>query len=443
MTVPGANEGLGWIGAAQAAARIRAGDLTSRVLVQACLDRIRVRDGAVRAWTFLDPDLALAQADAADAVPLAARGALHGVPVGVKDIIYTRDMPTAFNSPHFLEHHPNIDAASVAVLRAAGAVILGKNDTVEFAVNGRRAATTNPHDTARSPGGSSSGSAAAVADGQVPLSLGTQTGGSVIRPASYCGVWAIKPTWNAVSHEGFKVCAASFDTLGWFGRTAADLELLAEIYGISDDAATSFDGLEGLRFAFCPSPAWPQAEAATRAAIDTTISRLRDEGATVETLDLPPEFDGLTAAHKIVMQAEMRTSFLPEWRQIGEGLYPELVGILRNDAGHSRADLVAALDLAATCRARFETLVAPFDAVLTPSTSGTAPVGLQDTGAATFNRIWTLLHMPCVNIPGLTDPGGLPVGVTLTGPRYSDRHLLRAAALLGQVLATKELQGAR
>src|SRR5690606_10726183 len=159
-------------------------------------------------------------------------GPLHGLPVGVKDIIATAEMPTSFNSPHFQGHWPNIDAAAVAILRSAGAVMLGKNDTVEFAVNGRRAATTNPHDASRTPGGSSSGSAAAVADGQVPVSLGTQTGGSVIRPASYCGVYAIKPTWNLVSHEGFKVCAASFDTLGWFARSAEDLDLIAEVFGI-------------------------------------------------------------------------------------------------------------------------------------------------------------------------------------------------------------------
>ncbi len=435
MTIPCAGQGPSWIGAAEAAARIRAGTLTSRALVTACLDRIAERDGIVRAWAFLDPDLALAQADAADAVPLADRGPLHGVPVGVKDIILTRDMPTQMNSPHFAGHFPPVDAAAVALLRGAGAVILGKCDTVEFAVNGRRAATTNPHDPARTPGGSSSGSAAAVADGQVPLTLGTQTGGSVIRPASYCGVWAIKPTWNAVSAEGVKTCAASFDTLGWYGRTAADLDLLAEVYGLDAAAAPLPETVEGSKIALCPSPVWDMAEPATRAAMDTAVARLRAAGAQMTDLALPEAFASLTAAHKVIMQAEMRTAFLPEWRAIGTALYPEMIGILRNDAGHSRADLLAALDLAAACRARFDALAAPFDAVLTPSTTGTAPIGPQDTGAATFNRIWTLLHMPCVNVPGLTAQDGLPIGVTLTGPRFSDRRLLRAAALAGVAIA--------
>lgn len=433
--IPGAGQGLNWTGAAEAAARIRAGTLTSRALVSACLERIAERDGTVRAWSFLDPALALAQADAADAVPLADRGPLHGVPVGVKDIILTRDMPTQMNSPHFAGHFPPVDAACVAVLRDAGAVILGKCDTVEFAVNGRRAATTNPHDRTRTPGGSSSGSAAAVADGQVPLTLGTQTGGSVIRPASYCGVWAIKPTWNAVSTEGVKPCAATLDTLGWYGRTAADLDLLAGVYGLNDDPGPMRDSVEGMAIALCPGPVWDSAGPATRAAMDTTVARLRAAGASVVTLDLPEAFARLTAAHRIIMQAEMRVAFLPEWREIGEALYPELVGILRNDAGHSRADLLAALDLAAACRARFDALAAPFDVVLTPSTPGTAPPGPDDTGAATFNRIWTLLHVPCVNLPGLTAADGLPVGITLTGPRFSDRRLIRTAALAGAAIA--------
>lgn len=422
-----------WLTATEAAAAIASGELSSRALVEACLERWRERDDAVQAWTFLDPDLALAQADAADAAP--RRSALHGVPVGVKDIIYTKDMPTSFNSPHFQGHFPNIDATAVAVLRAAGAVIMGKNDTVEFAVNGRRAATRNPHDPARTPGGSSSGSAAAVADGQAPISLGTQTGGSIIRPASYCGVYAVKPTWNAVSHEGFKVCAASFDTLGWYARSAEDLGLVADIFDIRDDSEPRFDTVAGMRFAFCRTPVWHMAGPATHDAMARCAAILKAAGAEVVDLELDGEFEKLTAAHKVIMQSEMRSAFLADRRLIGDALYPELVGILANDAGHSRADLVAAQDLAARCRARFDELAAPFDAVLTPSAPGEAPIGPADTGAAIFNRIWTLMHMPCVNVPGLTGPSGLPVGVTLTGPRFRDRHLIAAAGLVGQAIS--------
>ena len=416
-----------WLTAREALARIEAGDLTPVALMDACLDRWRARDAEVRAWTHLDPEAALARAE--DATP----GPLHGLPVGVKDILYTEEMPTSFNSPHFQDHWPNIDAAAVTLLRKAGAVMMGKLDTVEFAVNGRRAATMNPHDLTRTPGGSSSGSAAAVADGQVPVSLGTQTGGSVIRPASYCGVYAIKPTWNLVSHEGFKVCAASFDTLGWYARSAEDLDLLAEVFGIEDVPAPA--SLQGATIAICRSPVWDKAEPATVAAMAEAEARLRAAGAEIRVLDLPPAFDGLTEAHRIIMQAEMRVSFLAEYRELGEALYPEMVSILKNEKGDSRADLLAALDLAASCRAEFDRLAAPFDAVLTPSTAGEAPVGPENTGAATFNRIWTLLHMPCVNVPGLTGPQGLPVGLTLTGPRYSDRRLIALAGQLGPLLS--------
>jgi len=416
-----------WLTAREALARIAAGQLSARALVSACLDRWRERDATVRAWTHLDPEAALARADAA------RPGPLHGLPVGVKDILYTEDMPTSFNSPHFQGHFPRIDAAAVAILRDAGAVMLGKNDTVEFAVNGRRAATTNPHDPARTPGGSSSGSAAAVADGQVTVALGTQTGGSVIRPASYCGIYAIKPTWNLVSHEGFKVCAASFDTLGWYARSAGDLDLLAGVFGIEPLPAPA--SLQGARIAICRSPVWAKAEPATIAAMAEAEARLRAAGAVLTDLTLPPAFDGLTEAHRIIMQAEMRTSFLADYRRLGDGLYPELVSILKNEKGDTRAGLTAALDLAAACRAGFDTLAASFDAVLTPSAPGEAPPGPDNTGAAIFNRIWTLIHAPCVNVPGLSGPAGLPVGLTLTGPRYSDRRLIALAGLLGPLLA--------
>lgn len=419
-----------WLTAREALAGIASGTLTSHDLVAACIERWRERDASVRAWTHLDPDAALARADLADKE---GQGPLRGLPIGVKDIIFTRDMPTTFNSPHFQSHFPNIDAASVSILRAAGAVMMGKNDTVEFAVNGRRAATTNPHDPTRTPGGSSSGSAAAVADGQVPISLGTQTGGSVIRPASYCGVYAIKPTWNLVSHEGFKVCAASFDTLGWYARSADDLDLIAEVFGI--EALSAPTTLAGARIAICRSPVWDQAEPATVAAMAEAETRLRAAGADLVDLNLPEAFAGLTTAHRIIMQAEMRTSFLADYRNLGDALYPQLVSILNNEAGESRADLVAALDLAAACRAEFDRLASEFDAVLTPSVAGEAPIGPDNTGAATFNRIWTLIHVPCVNVPGLTGRSGLPVGLTLTGPRYSDRRLIAFAGLLGAILS--------
>jgi Asp-tRNA(Asn)/Glu-tRNA(Gln) amidotransferase A subunit family amidase len=415
--------------ATKAASLIAGGRLTSEDLVRAVLCRIASRDADIAAWSHVDADAALAQAQLCDSRPV--RGLLHGIPVGIKDIIATADMPTQYNSALYEGFHAGADAACVRLVKLAGGIVLGKNDTVEFAVNGRRAATRNPHDLTRTPGGSSSGSAAAVADFQVPLSIGTQTGGSVIRPASYCGIFAIKPTWHAASHEGFKFCAPSIDTLGWYGRSAADVRLLAEVLGIAPAAVQ--EHLRGKRFAICRTPVWEHAEPSTRMAMQTAAKRLAAAGAEVIELTLPAAFAGLTEAHKVIMQSEMRASFRADFVEFGTQLYPELVDTMNNKNGHTRQDLVAAYDLAARCRAEFDALAEPFDGVLTPSATGEAPFGPDNTGQAVFNRIWTVLHVPVVNIPGLTGENGLPVGLSLTGPRFSDGRLLGLAGAVGNV----------
>ena len=215
------------------------------MLARACLVRIAAREADVRAWSYVDPDAVIRQARELDKLP--SRGPLHGIPIGVKDIYNTADMPTQHNSPIYTGHRPNADAATVGTLRAAGALILGKTDTMEFASTGRLAATRNPHNLARTPGGSSSGSAAAVGDFHVPLALGTQTGGSLIRPASFCGVYAMKPTWNAVSAEGVKLISTTLDTVGWYGRSVADLALLADTFALQDDEPSSFQTVAGAR----------------------------------------------------------------------------------------------------------------------------------------------------------------------------------------------------
>lgn len=426
--------GAAQLTATEAAASIVRGSLSASGLAEACIARTLIRDEEVRAWTAFDPLMVRAQAAARDAEPV--RGALHGVPVGIKDILFTEDLPTTYNSEHFASHYPKMDASVVSLLRAAGAVIFGKNDTVEFAVNGRRARTRNPHDLSRTPGGSSSGSAAAVADFQVPISIGTQTGGSVIRPASYCGIYAMKPTWNLVSTEGMKACAPSLDTLGWYGRSAADISLLCDVFAIPGDECEPLQVFEGARVAICHSPVWDQAQAETRNAISRCMQLLKAAGVEVDILQLPEVFDGMTGAHKIIMQSEMRSTFLPQFLDLGEALYPELVAIMRNENGYTSADLRQAYDVASECRARFDALAAPYDAVITPSAVGEAPSGPDNTGAATFNRIWTLLHTPCVNVPGFNGPNGMPVGLTVTGPRFADRRVVAAAALLGELIAT-------
>jgi Asp-tRNA(Asn)/Glu-tRNA(Gln) amidotransferase A subunit family amidase len=413
------------LSASEAAELIRAGHRSVEDLARSCLERIAGRDAEIRAWAYLDPDRVMAEARELDKTPV--KGPLHGIPIGVKDMIDTKDMPTQHNSPIYRGHRPGVDAACITTLRAAGALIFGKTDTVEFASGGRKALTRNPYDRSRTPGGSSSGSAAAVADFHVPLALGTQTGGSTIRPASFCGVFAMKPTWGVVNREGLKVYSVTLDTLGWFGRSVADLALLCDAFGIEDDAPAKPFALSTARIALCRSPAWEEAEPATREALARAASQLRAAGASVVELDLPRSFDRLGEVQTIVMHGEGRAAFWSEYRAHFELLHDDFRAKVENRDGITRAMLRGAYDAAAQCRIEFDAIAAEFDAILTPSAVGEAPVGLASTGAATFNRIWTLLHVPCVNIPGATGPNGLPVGVTLTGPRFTDRRLLVVA----------------
>lgn len=407
------------------------GRLSAVVLAASCLDRTTEREWQVRAWSHLNPGLVRDQARGREATE--RRGLLHGIPIGIKDVILTRDMPTQHNSELYQGSHPVLDAACVSTLRAAGAVIFGKTDTVEFAATGRRALTRNPHDLTRTPGGSSSGSAAAVADGHVPIALGTQTGGSIIRPASYCGVWALKPTWGLVSREGVRQFAPTLDTVGWFARSADDLSLLLRLFG--EAQITEPFSLCGARIAICRTPMWDQAEPATRTAITTAEAQLQAAGAIVTDLSLPAPFDRLPELHTRIMRAEGGVSFLPEYRMHGDGLEQSLRDMVLNKDGTSRAELLEAYDIAAACRPQFDELASGYDAILTPSTTGEAPVGLTVTGSLIFNGLWTLLHVPCVNIPGLRGPTGLPVGLTLTAPRFSDARLVMIARAVGALLS--------
>ena len=420
--------------ATEAAALVGRGEATVEDVVRACLDRVAARDPAVRAWSYVDPAAALRQARELDKRPV--RGPLHGVAIGVKDMIDTADMPTQHNSPLFVGHRPALDAAAVSTLRSAGAIILGKTDTTEFAAAGRRAATRHPHDLGRSPGGSSAGSAAAVADWQVPVALGTQTAGSTMRPASFCGVFALKPTWGAVSREGVKLYAASLDTLTWFARSVADLGLLCDVFGIHDDAPPRPVALPGARFAVCRTPMWDAASPGTPEALEAAAAGLRAAGASVTAVDLPPHFAALTEMQATIMLGEGRAAFLSLARSHGHILHDEFHARVENRTGITRAALLEAYDTAARCRVEFDAIAAGYDAVIVPSARGEAPEIAAGPGDAVFNRMWTLLHGPSVNIPTSTGPTGLPVGVSLLAPRFRDRQLLATAAAAAGVLIT-------
>jgi Asp-tRNA(Asn)/Glu-tRNA(Gln) amidotransferase A subunit family amidase len=421
-----------FLNAAAAAVRIREKSLTSEALVRSCLEQIAERDAEVRAWTHIDPEHAIAQARELDKRPVA--GPLHGLPFGVKDMIDTADMPTTYNSPLYQGHRPAKDAGCVAVVRQCGALILGKTDTVEFAAGGRKALTRNPHNLAHTPGGSSSGSGAAVASYMTPLAFGTQTGGSHIRPASFNGIYGLKPTWGAVTREGAKLLCAMCDTIGWFGRSVADLALVAEAFRLRDLAAQNPVSVRGLKVAVCRTPYWKQAEPPARQALATAAERLQKAGAQIQELELPARFGSLDEAQRTLTYGEGGPAFLPELLTHGDRLHLEFREMADNQRAITGAMMVEAYDLAADCRKTFDALFNGFDVVLTPSAPGEAPEGLHTTGDWVFNGMWTVMHVPCLAIPCITGPKELPVGVQIVGPRYSDARLLEIAAVVAPVI---------
>ena len=394
--------------ATEAARLLRAGKVSSEELVRGCVERIDAREGELRAWAHLDPELAIAQARARD--EQAPRGPLHGLPAGVKDVIDTSDLPTQYGSPIYEGQQPARDAACVAWLREQGAVVLGKTVTTEFAMY-QPPVTRNPHDPERTPGGSSSGSAAAVAAGMVPLAYGTQTAGSVIRPASFCGVVGFKPHHGWASTEGIKRLSERLDTLGTFGRTVADAALLA-----------GFEVPEGeSRIAWCRTP-WgedaPQVEeAAARVG--------------AEELELPAGFAELVAAQEALMAYDVARNLAPEYRDHRDLLSDVLREYIQRGQEVSSGEAEAAIALAAACRAAWPH---GWDALLVPAAVGEAPLRSEgSTGDPVFCRAWTLLGVPAISVPGMTGPHGRPVGVQVVG--LDEAAVLGAAAKLEATLA--------
>ncbi len=412
------------ITAVEAVAAIEAGTLTSEKLVRGYLNRIAQRDGIVKAWAHLDPDQAIAQAKAADA---ASGGLLRGIPVGVKDIIDTYDMPTGHNSPIFEGKVPFGDAACVALCRTANAVIMGKTVTTEFA-NRHAGATTNPHDPGHTPGGSSSGSAAAVADGHVPLAFGTQTGGSVIRPAAYCGVVGYKPTFGDFSRVGIKMQCHSVDTLGLMARTLDDIALFrAAVLKLPPVRIEREIGRP--RIGICRSPVWDKAEPETKALIEETATRLSDKGASVIDVAFAAPFADIIDDHAAITGFESVRNYADERLRNPDKVSDELMnGPMTRGLAVSFERYVAAQRKATAFKAHVDSLFDKVDLLLTPSAPGEAPQGIGFTGDPVFNSIWTLAGTPCVTLPAGSGPRGLPLGVQLVGLHHADDRLLSLAA---------------
>jgi amidase len=402
---------------------VRTGRTTCEAVTRACLERIAEREPSVHAWAFLDRELAIAQARALDRS--GASGPLSGVPFGVKDIIDTCDMPTAYGSPIYAGHRPGRDAACVALGRKAGGVVMGKTITAEFAVN-YPGKTRHPLDPVRTPGGSSSGSAAAVADFMVPLALGSQTTGSTIKPGSFCGVFAYRPTFGDVRCSGMMESSGSCDTVGFYARTVEDIALHRDVL-IGVDPMPLPGDMRRPRIGFVRPPQWSKLEPQTQALLEDAARGLARAGANVSDATLPAEFERAEEAHRLITCREFALNFTREIRHHWSELSEELRnGKIRLGLECSFESYCAARALAERCRRGLAPVFADFDVLLAPAATGEAPVG-WNTGDSTLASPWTLMHTPTMSIPVFTGPNGLPIGAQVIAAPGADRTLFTVA----------------
>lgn len=397
----------------------RAGELRT------LLARIRTEDAALQAFTAVAAD-PMGPVDG----PSPDRP-LGGFPVAIKDIIDTADMPTAYGSVMYDGNRPRMDGAIVTALKQAGAFIVGKTTTTEFATS-PPTKTRNPHSALHTPGGSSAGSAAAVAAGIVPLALGTQTLGSVLRPASYCGVVGFKPSYGWFPTAGMKQLASSLDTIGWLAKRVAECERVHRAL-VPDDAETSS---HTLRLAFSRQPNWHLATPDAQAAIEICIGRLREGGLDIKEVQMPPGFDAMDRVANIIHDYEMHRSLRPELLAAREKIYPALAARIERAARWSVADYRSALEVAAAQRVAFAAFMRDYDGVLCLAAASEAPLlDLATTGDPLMNSAWTALHVPCISLPAMTGAAGLPIGLQIVADRHQDLKLLRLAAAIEAKLA--------
>jgi Asp-tRNA(Asn)/Glu-tRNA(Gln) amidotransferase A subunit family amidase len=411
---------------------IAAGKLTAEKWVASCLERIRAREEQVLAWEHLNAEGALARAREIDRA--GRRGLAAGMPFGAKDIIDTADMPTAYGSPIHRGHRPGRDAGCIAVMRAAGAVLLGKTVTTEF---GHRfpGKTRNPHNPSHTPGGSSSGSAAAVGDRMVPLAFGTQTTGSVIRPAAYCGTVGYKPTYGDFNPNGVMPNSPTVDTIGLMARSVEDLALARSVLLEEPLAPLSPPAIRDLRIGFYRSPFWERAEEDTRVHLERAAKRLSEQGAKVSDATLA----GIGADFEDLFRrlSGFEFSRTVSWERLNrpEGLSAVLrEGRMKDGLETSYADYRQATRRLERLRLETDDALDGWDALITPSAPGEPPKGLTSTGNAIFNGMWTALGTPAVTLPLFKGPNGLPVGLQVIAGRFKDRRLFDIAEAIGRSL---------
>jgi Asp-tRNA(Asn)/Glu-tRNA(Gln) amidotransferase A subunit family amidase len=405
------------LGAKQAAQRIERGELRAEDYLRSCVERIEARDPLVKAWTFVSQTARIEN----------PKPSLFGVPIGVKDIFDTYDMPTEYGSPIYAGYRPRADAATVALARRAGGTILGKTVTAEFATFVPRA-TRNPHNLEHTPGGSSSGSAAAVADFMVPLAFGSQTAGSIIRPASYCGVCALKPTYNTLPRAGFKPGADSLDTIGVYGRSVEDLGFFAA--ALTDRRELDAKPQKPARIGLCRTYEWDRVQPGMRKALEDAGRALK-----AKEVELPARFKGLRESHAAILWYEASRGLTDEFLRFPDKIDPVLRERCAAGLALDTREYVKALRHGAECRAHLEEAFGDCDVLLAPAATGEAPKGLASTGDVACNVVWTLLHAPCVAVPAGRGPTGLPLGLQVIGRIGDDARTLAFAGWIHSQLS--------
>ncbi|MBM08703.1 MAG: amidase [Magnetovibrio sp.] len=426
------------LSASDAVRKMSEGQLTSEELVLDYLKRIEAHEPEVAAWAYIDPRIALEQAKTLDEKRLKGNilGPLHGIPIGLKDIIDTADMPTENGSDLFAGRIPERDATVTRLLREAGAVILGKTVTTEFALSGARA-TRNPYDLKRTPGGSSSGSAAAVSDHMVPLALGSQTGGSMLRPASFCGVHGFKPSYGSVSRTGVFILSRRLDHLGVYAQNLNDLALVGDVLMVRDYddvemcqyADQSLVGALAQQFSGTPRLAifkgrpWDFVEKGVSSIFQDTIVQLESA---IQDAHIPPIVEEALSVHEVIMDASAAAN-PGRYLAHAEKLLPETVKRISVGDEILASDYIVAIDKAERIRYALDQVLEKVDALVTLSAPGEAPLGLKSTGNPVFQKIWTLTGMPAISLPMMKGPNGMPIGLQLIGRRGHDAELFRTA----------------
>jgi len=442
MNSPRDMEQLNWLTASQAAQGIREGKFSAEDLVQSCIAQIQAREPEVQAWAHFDAEHAVTQARRADAWRSAGKplGPLHGIPVGIKDIIDTGDMPTEYGTPIHSGRNPWHDAKVVELLRTAGAVIMGKTVTTELATYAP-GKTRNPHNTDHTPGGSSSGSAAAVAAGMVPLALGTQTNGSLIRPAAFCGVFGFKPTRGLISRQGILRQSEQLDQPGGFARNIEDIALLGEVLSAYDPDEPGMSPRANVpmlrvckdeppmppKLALIKTPWWSQLETDTREGYGELAEYFKEH---VGEFVLPDSAAAVLDWNRTIMEADIAANYEAEYERGADKLSVSLKEQIERGRSVKAVDYLKALARIPMVTEALDEIFDRYDAILTPAVTGAAPLGLESTGSPMYCTLWTFCGMPALNLPLLQAGNGLPVGVQLVGRVGDDARLLRTARWL-------------